>query len=138
MLRSDYIRRILEQLGRSLSRVRELVAEGDVKAGLAELERTASTLGIPAPLAHAMSDETLTAVLRTAGRPDVPKQVVVAELFFLAATAARERGAVAESDRLLARARRLYAELTDDADALAALGVDGRLEEIDRLLDGGG
>lgn len=138
MLRRDYIRRILEQLGRALSRVRELVDAGDMKAGLAELERTAATLGIPAPLAHAMSDDTLGAVLRTAGHPDVPKQVVVAELFFLAAAAARERGASAESARLLARARRLYAELTDDNDALVALGVDGRLEEIDRLLSGGG
>jgi hypothetical protein len=136
MLRSDYIRRLMEQLSRVLARSRELELDGRLAESRAELDRAAAGLGLPAQMAHVISDESLASLLRTAGRPDVARQVLVAELFRLDALAARARGANAESERLLARAAHLYAGLGEDADALSALGVDGRATEIEGLRAG--
>src|SRR5437016_1386373 len=125
MERRDYILRLIQQLGRLFSRARELLAGGQSAAAQEELERAAAGLG--GGLARALTDDSLIALLTVGGEPDVAKRVVLAELFYVEALRARERGAVGETQRLFARSLRLYRSLTADQVTLETLGVAGRV-----------
>jgi hypothetical protein len=130
MERRDYILRLIQQLGRVLARVRELLAGGQLDAARAELDRTATELGIAGGLARMLTDDSLMALLTASGEPDVAKRLIIAELFYIDALRARDRGAEDESRHLQQRAERLFRSVEKDRETIEALGFTARFDEL--------
>jgi hypothetical protein len=122
---------MIEQLARVFARFRELLAGGATAEARAEIERAAAGLGLPGKLAQALDDNSLLALLSVGGQPDVPKRVVVAESFVVDAIGTVD---VTRKRRLLERALMLYGTVEGEGEALRAMGMEGRAEEIRALL----
>jgi len=127
--RRDYLLRMLEEMGRVMARVRELVTGQSVAAAAQELERAASHAGLTLPLVRALGGDGLAAVLTTAGRPDPAKYLLAAEYLYVEGL----RTAPPEDAALFGRALALYRGIGPlrDAAALQAAVAD-RIAELER------
>jgi hypothetical protein len=126
--RRDYLLRMLEEMGRVLARVRELVTAQSVAAAAHELERAASRTGLTLPLVRALGGDGLAAVLTTAGRPDPAKHLLAAEYLYVEGL----RATPPEDVALFGRALALYRGIGLLGDpALQATVVD-RIAELER------
>jgi hypothetical protein len=126
--RRDYLLRMLEEMGRVMARVRELVIGGSTAAAAQELERAADRAGLMLPLVHALSGDGLTAILTTAGRPDAAKHLLAAEYLCVEGL----RAAPPDDQALLARALALYRGIGPLHDAALQTAVADRIADLER------
>jgi hypothetical protein len=91
MLRDDYLLRLIEQVGRMVARLRELLLKGEVIVE-SELKQSASAAGFDLGLLRAFTPESLFAMVRPAGTPDALRCVLIAELLTADALMARHAG----------------------------------------------
>jgi hypothetical protein len=126
--RRDYLLRMLEEMGRVVARVRELVTGQSVAAAAEELERAASLAGVTLPLVRALSGDGLTAVLTTAGRPDPAKHLLAAEYLYLEAL----RATAPEAEALFGRALSLYRAIGPLRDPALQDAVADRIADLER------
>jgi hypothetical protein len=126
--RRDYLLRMLEEMGRVLARVRELLSGSSVTAAAQELEAAASHAGLALPLVRALAGDGLAAVLTTAGRPDPAKHLLAAEYLYVEAL----RAAPPEDAALFARALDLYRRIGPIADAAVQAAVADRVADLER------
>ena len=128
MERRDYLLRMLEELGRVVARVRELVTGQSVAAAADELERAASHAGVTLPLVRALAGDGLAAVLTTAGRPDPAKYLLAAEYLYLEAL----RATPPEDAALFGRAHQLYRAIGPLRDPALQAAVADRIADLER------
>ncbi len=79
MLRDDYLLRLIEQIGRVIARIRELVLKGEVVRDT-ELKQAAASAGQDLGLLRVVTTETLASMASPTGWSDATKCVLVAEL----------------------------------------------------------
>src|SRR5262245_11506840 len=114
MLRDDYLLRLIEQIGRLVARLRELLLKGEV-AKEDELRQTAAAAGYDLGLLRLLTTESLVSLVNPTGRPDALKNVLLAELIFADALICRSRGDDAgEAERMEKVTALLSAAETDD------------------------
>jgi hypothetical protein len=83
MQRQDYLLRLIQQMGRTLARIREMLLAGrDEEAG-AELATVAQQAGIDLRFVIALEEASLRPLLLTGGEIDRPKCALFAELVYL-------------------------------------------------------
>ncbi len=128
MERRDYLLRMLEEMGRVMARVRELVIGQSTAAAAQELERAADRAGLMLPLVHALSGDGLTAILTTAGRPDPAKHLLAAEYLYVEGL----RAAPPDDQALFARALVLYRGIGPLRDAVLQAAVADRIADLER------
>jgi hypothetical protein len=83
MQRQDYLLRLIQQMGRVLARVREMLLKGEHAEAGEELERTARQAGIDLKFVIALDEDSLLPMLFTGGELDQPKAALFAELVYL-------------------------------------------------------
>jgi hypothetical protein len=108
-IRKDYLLRMIEQMGRVLARVRELLIAGKTAEARAELETAARGAGLDIGLVLSLAPESLEALLTTNGEIDRPKCALFAELLYLERQRAIADGDEARAKRCGSRAAQLYA-----------------------------
>lgn len=128
MERRDYLLRMLEDLGRVMARVRELVVGQSHEAAMQELERAAARAGLTLPLVQALAGDGLAAVLTTAGRPDPVKYLLAAEYLTVEAV----RAAPPDDAALLGRALALYRGIGPLQDTSLQAAVADRITDLER------
>jgi hypothetical protein len=128
--RRDYLLRMLEEMGRVLTRVRELIMGQSIAAAAQELERAADRAGLTLPLVHALSGDGLAAILTTAGRPDPAKQLLAAEYLYVEGL----RAAPPDDQTQLGRALALYRGIGPLRDAALQAAVADRIADVERRL----
>jgi hypothetical protein len=122
--------RLLEQMGRAVTRVRELLTGQFVAEAAREIEVVAQQAGVPLALIRVLSNDSLAPLLLTAGEPDPLKQLLAAEYLYVEALRAEPHDAM----DLFARALELYRGVGPLADAaLTAAAVD-RITDLERRL----
>lgn len=107
MLRRDYLLRLIEEMGRIVARIRELLLGGDVVAAATELEAAARLAGIELQAARALTVDSLLVLLRPTPDADPARVRIVAQILELDAERARAAGDDEEAERLFAKARLL-------------------------------
>jgi hypothetical protein len=128
--RRDTLLRMLEELGRVVARVRELLHGQSAAAAAQELERAAAQAGVALPLVHALVGDGLTAVLTTAGRPDPAKHLIAAEYLYVEAL----RAPPPEEAALFGRALHLYRAIGPLRDPALESAVADRVADLERRL----
>lgn len=128
MDRRDYLLRLMEQLGRVMARVRELVTGQSIDAAAGELDRFAQEAGIPLALLRVVDGDSQAIILRTAGEPDPAKQLLAAEYLYVEAL----RASAAEADALRARALELYRGVAPLNDPVLSGAVADRIATLSR------
>jgi hypothetical protein len=126
--RRDYLLRMLEDMGRVMARVRELVLGQSHAAAAQELERAAARAGLTLPLVQALAGDGLAAVLATAGRPDPVKYLLAAEYL----TVEGLRAAPPDDAALLGRALALYRGIGPLRDTSLQAAVADRITDLER------
>jgi hypothetical protein len=127
--RRDYLLRLLEQMGRAVARVRELLTGQFVAEAAREIEVVAQQAGVPLALVRVLSADSLSPVLSTAGEPDSLKRLLAAEYLYVEAL----RHAPDAVD-LFARALELYRGVGPLADAALTAAVTERITDLERRL----
>ena len=130
MERRDYLLRMLEDLGRVMARVRQLVVGESHDAAMQELERAAAQAGLTLPLVQALAGDGLAAVLTTAGRPDPVKYLLAAEYLYIEGL----RAAPPDDAALLGRALALYRGIGPLRDTSVQAAVADRITDLERRL----
>lgn len=128
MERRDYLLRMLEELGRVMARVRELITEHSLTAAAQELEHSAARAGLTLPLVQALAGDGLAAVLTTAGRPDPVKQLLAAEYLYVEGL----RAPPPDDAALLGRALALYRGIGPLRDTSLEAAVADRITDLER------
>ena len=128
MDRRDYLLRLMEQLGRVMARVRELVTGRSIDAAAGELERFAQEAGVPLALLRVLDGDSQTIMLRTAGEPDPAKQLLAAEYLYVQAL----RAPAVEADALRARALELYRSVDPLNNPALSRAVADRIATLSR------
>jgi phage tail sheath gpL-like len=126
--RRDYLLRMLEEMGRVLARVRELIIGQSVAAAAQELERAAARAGLTLPLVHALTGDGLAAILTTAGRLDPAKHLLAAEYLYVEGL----RAAPPDDAALHGRALALYRGIGPLRDAALQAAVADRITDLER------
>ena len=98
MQRQDYLLRLIQQMARTLARIREMLVDGRSDEAGAELANIAQQAGIDLRFVIALEEPSLRPMLVTGGEIDRPKCALFAELVYL------------EWRRALANGRDDYAE----------------------------
>jgi hypothetical protein len=133
MLRDDYLLRMIEQVGRMLARVRELLLRGEVVPEL-EVRQAAAVAGIDLGMARAVTAESLPALVSPGGRPDATRCLVMAEVLFADALLARfSEDSAGEADRL-AKVEALLAWADQDDDPTRRKMVADRVSELREMM----
>lgn len=122
--------RLLEQMGRAVARVRELLTSQFVAEAAREIEVVAQQAGVPLALVRVLSGDSLIPVLSTAGEPDPLKRLLAAEYLYVEAL----RQAPPDAVDLFARALELYRGVGPFADAALTSAVTERITELERRL----
>jgi len=128
--RRDYLLRLLEQMGRAVARVRELLTGQFVAEAAREIEVVAQQAGVPLALVRVLSADSLTPVLSTAGEPDPLKRLLAAEYLYVEAL----RHGPPDAADLFARALELYRGVGPLADAALTAAVTERITDLERRL----
>jgi len=128
--RRDYLLRLLEQMGRAVARVRELLTGQFVAQAAREIEVVAQQAGVPLALVRVLSADSLTPVLSTAGEPDPLKRLLAAEYLYVEAL----RHGPPDAADLFARASELYRGVGPLADAALTAAVTERITDLERRL----
>jgi hypothetical protein len=127
MDRRDYLLRLMEQLGRVMARVRELVTSRSIDDAAGELNRFGQEVGVPLALIRVVDPNSRSTLLTTAGEPDPAKHLLAAEYLYLEALRTP-----AEADLLLARSLELYRSVGPLDDPSLARAVAERIATITR------
>jgi hypothetical protein len=127
MDRRDYLLRLMEQLGRVMARVRELVIDRSIDAAANELDRFAQKAGVPLALIRVVDGNSRSTLLTTAGEPDPAKQLLAAEYLYVEALRAP-----AEAEALRARSLELYRSVGPLTDPVLARVVADRIVTLSR------
>jgi hypothetical protein len=127
MDRRDYLLRLMEQLGRVMARVRELVIHRSLDEAASELEQFAQEAGVPLALIRVVDGNSRSTLLTTAGEPDPAKQLLAAEYLYLEALRAP-----AEAEALRARSLELYRGVAPLTDPVLAHAVADRIATLSR------
>jgi hypothetical protein len=124
MLRDDYLLRLIEQIGRLVARLRELLLKGEVVVE-DEVRQTAAAAGYDLGLLRLLTTESLASLVNPTGRPDALKTVLVAELIFADALICRSHGdSAGEAERMEKVSTLLAAAETDEDPVRRGLVVD--------------
>ena len=107
-IRKDYLLRMIEQMGRVLARVRELLLAGRTTEARAELENAARGAGLDIGLVLSLAPESLEPLLTTGGEIDRPKCALFGELLYLERQRALADGDTARAKRCADRAAMLF------------------------------
>jgi len=137
MYQRDYILRIIESLGRVLTRIRQRLAGGEITAETlrGELHDVAQQAGLDYELARAINIEMLGMLVAPAGLVEPGRAWLLAELLYLDAQDARARQQDEEAVSLLEKARHLFEILRENPiDVPGFPGADARIAEIDAFL----
>jgi hypothetical protein len=109
----DYILRIIEQLGRALLRIRNLILGRQTEAGEvhAELRAIAGRAGLDLELARVLGSELLPMLIAPSGEAEPARCWLFAELLYLEALQAEQGGRTGAARGDLERASEFYALL---------------------------
>lgn len=83
MQRQDYLLRMIQQMGRALARIREMLLGGRIDDAGVELATIAQQAGIDLRFVIALEESSLLPMLTTGGEIDRPKCALFAELVYL-------------------------------------------------------
>lgn len=137
MYQRDYILRIIEQLGRALIQIRNLILgrQTDAAEIQAQLRSVAARAGLDLDLARAVGSEMLPMLIAPGGEPDPARCWLFAELLYLEALQARQEEWTEAAAADLRRAAEFYALLPSTWRAPEGLAmVQERIAEIRQLL----
>jgi hypothetical protein len=129
MLRDDYLLRLIEQIGRVVARLRELLLKGEVVQE-DELRQTASAAGYDLGLLRLLTADSLSALVNPTGRPDALKHVLVAELLFADALVCRSRGDDGGEAERMAKLSTLLSMAEKDDDSVRRSLVADRMASL--------
>jgi hypothetical protein len=104
MERRDYLLRMLEDMGRVIARLRELLLGGDTTGAALELQAAAKLAGLDLGAARSLTAESLLMILRPTGDGDPTRVRLVAELLDGAAAVAHAEGKDDEAAQYEAKA----------------------------------
>jgi hypothetical protein len=104
MERRDYLLRMLEDMGRIIARMRELLVGGDTAGAAVELQAAAKLAGLDLGTTRSLTAESLLMILRPTGDGDPTRVRLVAELLDGAAELARAEGKDDDAARYAAKA----------------------------------
>lgn len=111
MYRRDYILRLIEEMGRIVARIRELLMGGASTKVELELDALARLAGLELGAVRALTADSLLVLLRPTPDADPTRALIVAQLLELDAERARAAGDSAGSERAAAKAGELRARL---------------------------
>ena len=120
----------MEQMGRAVARVRELLTGQFVVEAAREIEAVAQQAGVPLALVRVLSNDSLAPLLLTAGEPDPLKRLLAAEYLYIEALRAERPDAM----DLFARALELYRGVGPLDDAALTAYVTDRITDLERRL----
>ncbi|MGH7466673.1 MAG: hypothetical protein ACRENP_01680 [Longimicrobiales bacterium] len=133
MLRDDYLLRLIEQVGRVLARVREMLLGGEVVRE-AEVKQAAAVAGMDLGMLRALTVESVPALVNPSGRPDGLRCVLIAEVLFADALVARTRGDVAGEVDRMTKVEALLSAAEQDAEGAHRLLIAGRIAALRELM----
>ena len=107
MYRRDYLLRLIEEMGRTVARIRALLVRGGVADVETELQTGARLAGLELQAIRALTVDSLLVLLRPTSDVDPTRARIVAHLLELDAERARVTGDEEAAARSLAKARRL-------------------------------
>jgi len=129
MLRDDYLLRLIEQIGRVIARIRELLLKGEVVRDT-ELKEAAAAAGQDLGLLRLVTTETLSSMLSPTGRTDATKSVLVAELLFADLLIVRSEGDEAAVQDRLAKIQAMLSAAARDEDPVRRSLVKQRIAAL--------
>ena len=108
MQRQDYLLRLIQQMGRTLARIREMLIDGRTDEAGTELASIAQQAGIDLRFVIALEESSLRPMLITGGEIDRPKCALFAELVYLEWRRALVAGRADYAERCAKRALVLF------------------------------
>jgi hypothetical protein len=108
MQRQDYLLRLIQQMGRTLARIREMILAGRSAEAGQELENVARQAGVDLRFVIALDETSLRPMLITAGEIDRAKCALFAELVYLEWRRAIADGRLDHAERCARRGLRLF------------------------------
>ena len=113
MLRRDYLLRLIEEMGRIVARIRELLVRGGEADVETELQTAARLVGLELHAIRALTVDSLLVLLRPTPDADATRVRIVAQLLELDGLRARAAGDEEAAERAFAKARRLLEAVGD-------------------------
>jgi len=107
MYRRDYLLRMIEEMGRIMARIRELLLGGEVVKAATELQEAARVAGLDIGTARVLDADSLVLLLRPTPDADPGRVQLAADLLELDALVARAAGREEQAAQLLAKSARL-------------------------------
>lgn len=112
MLRRDYLLRMIEEMGRIVARIRELLVGGDIAAVETELQSAARLASLDLKTIRALTADSLLLLLLPAPTADSGRLKIVIQVLALDAERAVAAGDEEGAERLLQKAERLQQAAT--------------------------
>ena len=112
MLRRDYLLRMIEEMGRIVARIRELLVGGDIPAVETALQEAARLASLDLQTIRALTADSLLLLLLPAPTADAGRLKIVIQVLALDAERAVAAGDEEGAERLLQKAERLQQAAT--------------------------
>ena len=112
MLRRDYLLRMIEEMGRIVARIRELLVSGDIDRVETELQSAARLASLDLQTIRALTADSLLLLLLPAPTADAGRLKIVIQVLALDAERAVAAGDEEGAERLLQKAERLQQAAT--------------------------
>ena len=112
MLRRDYVLRMIEEMGRIVARIRELLVGGDIPAVETALQEAARLASLDLQTIRALTADSLLLLLLPAPTADAGRLKIVIQVLALDAERAVAAGDEEGAERLLQKAERLQQAAT--------------------------
>ena len=134
MTQTDYLLRMIEQIGAMLIRLRKMILGGELDSDQAEeqLQQIAGKSGLDLDFLRSVSLDTLVMLMSPTGEPEPGRCWVTAELFAVDAARAELEGDITGAWDRYERALRLFGLLDPGIIARGFPEVSDRIEDVQR------